>query len=305
MKRADLIKVKTIDDYHRLMGHDKPLHPLISLINLATIKALPFTDPVNLIYDFYCITLKKYAGVKFTYGQQDYDFKEGTMFFMSPMQVFGFHANNRKNRNAAGWALLIHPDFLWNTSLATRIKKFEYFEYSVNEALHISDKEEHILNSIVAIIEQEYKRDIDGFSHDIIITQIDSLLTYADRFYQRQFITRKKANHDVLIQLEKLLVNYFKNEGTVIRLPTVQFVASQLHLSPSYLSRLLTTLTGKSTKEFIQEKLIEIAKEKLSTTDLSIKEIAFQLGFEHSQSFTKLFKAKTSLTPVMFRTSFN
>ena len=305
MKKAGLISVKTIGEYHKLMGHGKPLHPLISIVNLSEIQKLPSTEPVNLVYDFYCITLKKNNGLKFTYGQQDYDFKEGTMFFMAPRQVFGFNTNNQIIEKPTGWALLIHPDFLWNTSLATRIKKFGYFEYSVNEALHISAREENILKSIIAIIEQEYQRDIDSFSQEIIVAQIDSMLTYCDRFYQRQFITRKKMNHEVLSQLEKLLVDYFNKDAADNSLPTVQYIADHLNISANYLSRLLTSITGKTTKHFIQDKLVEIAKEKLSTTDLSIKEIAFQLGFEHPQSFSKLFKAKTNLTPLMFRESFN
>ena len=305
MKKAGLLSVKTIDEYHKLMGYGKPLHPLISIINLSDIRKLPFSEPVNLIYDFYCVTLKKNNCLKFTYGQQDYDFKDGTMFFMSPRQVFGFNTNNQVMEKPTGWALLIHPDFLWNTSLATRIKQFEYFEYSVNEALHISEREENILKSIIAIIEQEYHRDIDSFSQEIIVSQLDSMLTYCERFYQRQFITRKKMNHEVLSQLEKLLVDYFKTDAANNSLPTVQYIADQLHISASYLSRLLTSLTGKTTRHFIQDKVIEIAKEKLSTTDLSIKEIAYQLGFEHPQSFSKMFKAKTNLTPWIFRESFN
>jgi len=306
MKKVNLVSIKTISDYHQLMGHKKPLHPLVTVINLETMDRLPFDRSVNLVYDFYCITLKKHTGLTFKYGQQDYDFNDGTMFFMAPKQVFGFLINNGQTAKLKGWALLFHPDFLWNTSLASTIKKFEYFEYSVNEALHISDKEEAIVTNIVEIIEQEYQSNIDNFSQDIIIAQIESLLNYADRFYQRQFVTRKKVNHQILMQLEKLLEDYFKSESPMNNgLPTVQYISNHLHISPNYLSRLLTTLTNKSTQQFIQDKVVEIAKEKLSTTDLSVGEIAYELGFEHPQSFSKMFKNKTSLSPLEFRASFN
>ncbi len=306
MKKTNLITVKTISEYHEMMGHTKPLHPLVSVINLETVTHLPFDEPVNLAYDFYCITLKKNTCLKFGYGQQEYDFNKGTLFFMAPKQVFSFQTNYEATEKPSGWALLFHPDFIWNTPLATIIKSFEYFDYSVNEALHISDKEEAIVTNIVEIIEQEYKSNIDNFSQDIIISQIMSLLNYADRFFQRQFITRKKANHQVLARLEKLIANYFSTERPINNgLLTVQYVSEHLNISPNYLSRLLTTLTGKSTKQFIQDKVVEMAKERLSTTDLSISEIAYELGFEFPQSFNKLFKSKTEQTPWEFRASFN
>ena len=304
--KGNIKRIKTISEYHQLMGHSKPLHPLVSVIHLENVEKFPFNEPVKLVYDFYCIALKKNTGIKFSYGQQKYDFNEGTLFFMSPNQVFGFQYDETQIEKPSGWALLFHPDFIWNTSLATDIKNFEYFDYSANEALHLSEKEEKIIGSILSIVEQEYQSNIDKFSQDIIITQIESLLSYADRFYQRQFITRKKANHQILTQFEKLLNDCFQNEKTLdCGLPTVQLISDQLHLSPNYLSRLLTTLTGKSTQHYIQDKVIEIAKEKLSTTGLSIGEIAYSLGFEHPQSFSKLFKSRTNQTPVGFRATFN
>lgn len=303
---GNIKRIKTISEYHQVMGHPKPLHPLVSVIHLENVEKLPFTEPVKLVYEFYCIALKKNTGIKFNYGQQQYDFNEGTLFFMSPNQVFGFQYDETQIEKPSGWALLFHPDFIWNTSLAAEIKNFEYFDYSASEALHLSEKEERIIGSILSIIEEEYQSNIDKFSQDIIITQIESLLSYADRFYQRQFITRKKAAHQTLTQFEKLLNDYFQDEKALDGgLPTVQFISNQLHLSPNYLSRLLTTLTGKSTQHYIQDKVVEIAKEKLSTTDLSIGEIAYSLGFEHPQSLSKLFKARTNQTPLAFRATFN
>jgi AraC-like DNA-binding protein len=255
--------------------------------------------------DFYSISLKRNAAVKIKYGQQDYDFDEGIMFFMAPGQVFRVEINHNMQVNHSGWMLLIHPDFLWNTSLARTIKKYEFFDYSINEALFLSEKEEGTVYNIIENIRQEYHSNIDKFSQDIIISQIETLLNYAERFYHRQFITRKKANHQVLDHLEKLLADYFDNEDLLKSgLPTVKYISDKLNISPNYLRGLLKMLTGQNTQQHIHNKLIEKAKEKLSTTDLSVSEIAYGLGFEHSQSFSKLFKTKTNLSPLAFRQSF-
>jgi len=244
---------------------------------------------------------------KFKYGQQASDFDEGVLFFMSPGQVFGMdiEKGNILHR-PEGWIILIHPDFLWNTPLAKTIKQYEYFNYSVYEALYLSDKEETMLTAIANQIEQEYNANIDRFSQDVIIAQLELLLTYSERFYQRQFITRKIANHEILTRLEDYLSSYF-NSGVLAKqgLPSVTHIAEALNISPGYLSGLLKSLTGQSTQQHLHNKLIELAKEKLSTTNLSISEIAYELGFEHLQSFSKLFKTKTSLSPMEFRHSFN
>ena len=202
--------------------------------------------------------------------------------------------------------LLIHPDLLWNTPLAKTIRQYDFFDYSVNEALFLSEKEEATINGIVANIEQEYYANIDKFSQNIIVSYIETLLNYSERFYERQFITRKITNHKILDRFEEILNEYFNNNDLIIKgLPTVQFIADELNISSSYLSKILKTLTTQSTQQLIHTKLIEKAKEKLSTTDLSISEIAYGLGFEHPQSFNKLFKNKTNLTPQDFRQSFN
>ena len=240
------------------------------------------------------------------YGQQSGVFEEGVMFFMSPGQVFEVKAYDEENARRSGWLLLIHSDFLWKTALAKTIRNYDYFSYSVNEALFLSDKEEKTVVAIMENMAQEYRSNIDKFSAPVIIAQLELLLTYADRFYQRQFITRKQSGHSILDRLEVLLDEYFKNgELTADGMPTVQYVAASLNLSAGYLSGLLKTLTGKSTQHYIQDRLIEHAKEQLSTTDQSVSEIAYGLGFEHPQSFSRLFKAKTSLSPLDFRVSFN
>ena len=307
MANAKPTHIKTISQYHKVMGLDKPQHPLISVINMDEIKRAPHQQSISLVFDFYSISLKRNFNAKIKYGQQEYDFDEGIMFFISPNQVFGIEVNKDELLKRSGWLLLIHPDFLWNTPLAKAIKQYEYFDYSVNEALFLSEKEEARVIGIMQNMEQEYCSNIDKFSQDVIIAQLELLLTYADRFYHRQFITRKITNHQILNRLEDLLNKYFISDALAKEgLPTVQYIAKALNVSPNYLSGLLKVLTGQSTQQHIHNKLIEKAKEKLSTcTNLSVSEIAYELGFEHSQSFSKLFKTKTNLSPLEFRRSFN
>jgi len=299
-------RIKTISEYHQLMGLPKPEHPLISVINFESIKQLPYQDSISLVFNFYSISLKRDFNARMKYGQQEYDFDEGIMFFMSPGQVFGIEIEKGSALKHSGWLLLVHPDFLWNTQLAKTIKQYEYFNYSVNEALHLSEKEETTITGIIQNVAQEYHSNIDKFSQQIIIAQLELLLTYAERFYQRQFITRKISNHKILNRLEDSLTEYFNSDALAKKgLPTVQYIAETLNVSPNYLSELLKTLTGQSTQQHIHNNLIEKAKEKLSTTGLSVSEIAYELGFEHPQSFSKLFKIKTNLSPLEFRQSFN
>jgi len=300
------LRIKTISEYHKVMGLPKPEHPLISVINFESIKHLPYGESINLVFDFYSISLKRDFNARFKYGQQEYDFDEGIMFFISPGQVFGVEINKDEELKHSGWLLLIHPGFLWNTPLAKTIKHYEYFDYSVNEALYLSEKEETVITGMMQNMEQEYRSNIDKFSQDIIIAQLELLLTYAERFYQRQFITRKIANHQLLNRLEDVLTAYFNGDTLSKKgLPTVQYIAETLNVSPNYLSGSLKTLTGQSTQQHIHDKLMEKAKEKLSTTGLSVSEIAYELGFEHPQSFSKLFKTKTNVSPLEFRQSFN
>lgn len=283
------------------MGLPKPQHPLIGVIDLS---GLENNSDINaVLFDLYVVSLKKGCD-KLLYGQQQYDFDEGLMAFMSPGQILRGEESGMPPK-LEGWMLFIHPDFLWNTSLAQKIRKYEYFDYAVSEALFLSDKEETIINGIVENIKNEYHANIDKFSQDIIISHLETLLNYAERFYQRQFITRKISNHQILDKLEKLLSDYLNSDDLITKgLPTVQYISDNLNVSPTYLRSLLKTLTGQSTQQHIHDKLIEKAKEKLSTTDLSISEIAYELGFEHLQSFSKLFKTKTKQSPLEFRQSF-
>ncbi|MFD2962423.1 MULTISPECIES: helix-turn-helix domain-containing protein [Olivibacter] len=299
-------RIKSISEFHKLRNLPEPEHPLVSVVDYRLIQHDSSYDWDSLILDFYSISLKRTSNAKIRYGQQVYDFDEGVLFFMAPNQVFSITKSSDAAMQHAGWLLLFHPDFLWNTSLAKAIKKYDFFDYAVNEALFLSAKEESTLNGIIQNIEQEYQTNIDKFSQPIIISQIETLLNYADRFYQRQFITRQVSNHQILDRLERLLADYF-DDGDLMHkgLPTVKYISDSLHVSPTYLRNLLQLLTGQSTQWHIHHKVIEIAKEQLSTTDRSVSEIAYNLGFEHPQSFSKLFKSKTNLTPLAFRASFN
>ncbi|NOT77191.1 MAG: helix-turn-helix transcriptional regulator [Cyclobacteriaceae bacterium] len=303
---TEITRVKTITEYHRTRSLPPPEHPLISVIDYSDVKLPPEFNNTRWVLDFYFISLKRNFDGKIKYGQQEYDFDEGLLFFIAPGQVFSVQRDKPASNDKSGWMLLIHPDFLWNTPLAKGIKQHDFFGYSLNEALFVSPKEETILLTVIQNIRQEYHANIDKFSQNIIISQIETLLNYSERFYNRQFITRKKSAHQILIRLEDLMEGYFSdNTLTGNGLPTVIYFADQLNLSPKYLSSMLKVLTGKTVQEFIHIKLIEKAKEKLSTSTLSIAEIAYQLGFEHPQSFSKLFKVRTEVSPLQFRRSFN
>jgi len=307
MNNHQLFRFHTITEYHRAAGLPKPAHPLISLVHMDDLNRPLAESSFSLTYDFYSISLKRMKNAKFKYGQQASDFDEGVLFFMSPGQVFGMDIDKGSvMHRPEGWIILIHPDFLWNTSLAKTIKQYEFFNYSVYEALYLSDKEETMLTTIAQNIEQEYHANIDRFSQSVIIAQLELLLTYSERFYQRQFITRKIASHEILTRLEDYLSNYFSSGALAKQgLPSVVHIAETLNISPGYLSSLLKSLTGQNTQQHLHNKLIDLAKEKLSTTNLSVSEIAYELGFEHLQSFSKLFKTKTNVSPLEFRHSFN
>ncbi|TRX43090.1 helix-turn-helix domain-containing protein [Flavobacterium restrictum] len=306
MKTNKIHRFQTISEYHRFRGLPQPEHPLISLVNFEEMKNTDDYDQTSWSMDFYSIALKRNINGKIKYGQQKYDFDEGVLFFIAPNQMFSIQAEVDKIFKTTGWMLLIHPDFLWGSSLAQKIKKYDYFDYAINEALFLSEKEETSLITILQNIKQEYQSNIDKFSQDLIIAQLELFLKYADRFYNRQFLTRKINNHQILNRLEELLNFYFENNQISDRgLPTVQNIAENLNVSANYLSSLLKVLTGLTTQQHIHNKLIEKAKETLTTTHLSVAEIAYKLGFEYPQSFSKLFKTKTKFSPLEYRKSFN
>ncbi|MBK1896047.1 helix-turn-helix domain-containing protein [Chryseobacterium paridis] len=305
MASQEPIRIKTISQFHTLRGLPKPKHPLISIIDFADMQNPPQKGSESIVFDFYTLSVKRNMNHKYRYGQQDYDFDEGILFFMAPNQVLRIE-RDEQFRPAEGWMLMIHPDFLWNKTLAKTITKYEFFDYSLHEALFLSDNEEQILQQLIENIRQEYNTNTDQFSSDIMASLLETLFNYSNRFYQRQFITRDKAHHEILERLETILNHYFNSEMIVNNgIPTVQYISEQLSISTGYLRTLLQNLTGQSTQYFIHQKLTEKAKEKLSTTNNSVSEIAYELGFEHPQSFSKFFKKMTNTTPLGFRELFN
>lgn len=299
-------RFKKVSDYHKFANLRAPEHPLISLVDYSEVSYPTTISDMKWTQDYYTIGLKRNIPYKFYYGQQAYDFDEGVMTFIAPKQVMSLGDNPNIQGNPTGFLLLVHPDFLWNSTLAKQIKNYGFFDYAINEALFLSEKEEHRMIEILKSIEKEYQSNIDKFSQKIVISQLELLLNYAERFYERQFITREITNHKVLEQLESYLDAYFKDSDLMDKgLPTVKGVSEELHLSPNYLSNLLKSLTGQSTQQHIHDKLIEKAKLDLSSTNHSVSEIAYQLGFEQAASFSKLFKSKTEMSPLEFRRSFN
>jgi len=295
---------KSLSDVYRAFGLSKPKHPMISLINGANDQVQLNGLPQNHVLSFYKISYKPKLSGKLKYGQSYYDFDEGGLLFASPGQVMG--GNNNEASVCSEFTLLIHPDFFLGYHLAKTVKQYGFFSYSANETLHLSEDEKATIISIFKMIEAELNSRIDDFSQDVVIAQIELLLNYANRFYKRQFITRKAANSNLLQKLEDLLEDYFNNQTSLSQgIPTVQYLSEKLNISPSYLSDMLRSLTGQNAQQHIHNRLIEKAKEKLSTTSLSVSEVAYALGFEHPQSFNKLFKTKTNFSPLEFRRSFN
>lgn len=301
-----IFRFNSLSEFHTFCRLPPPEHPLISLIDYSKVSYPANDSELKWIQNFYSIGLKRNVNAKFNYGQQQYDFDSGVLTFVSPLQFLRIEIKQGVEVAPTGWLLLIHPDFLWDTPLVKKIKSYDFFQYAVNEALFLSDKEEKVIVEILQKIELEYQSNIDKFSQELIITQIELLLIYAERFYERQFITRKKSNHEILARFEQVLSHFFES-GKLLEngIPTVTVIAEQLNISPNYLGSLLRLQTGQNTKQHIQSKMINYAKECLSTTNMSISEIAYELGFEHPQSFSKLFKQKTNQTPLAFRQSFN
>ncbi|GGB83174.1 AraC family transcriptional regulator [Flavobacterium suaedae] len=290
-------------ELHRILGLPKPQHPLVSLINNEHNKLVAGKIQSLRTSAFYKISFKSNLNGKLKYGQHYYDFEDGGMFFVAPNQVT---ESSDSNGDFSGYTLIVHPDFLLTYPLAKKIKQFGFFSYTTNEALHLSTGEKEIIIPIFQNIEKELQNRIDDFSQDVIISQIETLLNYSNRFYKRQFITRKAVNNDLLEKFEAFLERDFQEKQLLLHgMPTVQLMAERLNLSSSYLSDMLRAITGQSAQHHIHHKLIEIAKEKLSSTNSSISEIAYELGFEHPQSFSRLFKQKTRQSPVEFRAGFN
>ncbi|WP_462266822.1 helix-turn-helix domain-containing protein [Mucilaginibacter sp.] len=293
------VHLSTISELHKAIGIAKPNHPLFSIIRFENLSHLQNNQRTKIITDFYQITLKAECPCKMQYGQSEFDFDEGVISCFAPKQVSIIDADSAIAKS--GWLLSIHPDFLRAYKLNQKIKDYHYFDYAINEALILSEEEQNTVQVIFEQIEKEYQLQIDVFSQDLIIAHIDVLLSYLNRYYNRQFITRRVKYSNLLMNFEEALKTISGNTG----IPSAVAIAQQLNLSPKYLSDCLKQLTGLTTKQLMHEKLIESAKDLLSGTQLSISEIAYRLGFEYSQSFNKLFKTKTSKTPMEYRQLFN
>jgi AraC family transcriptional activator of pobA len=296
--------IDSVAAMHSAFGLPKPEHPLVSVINFEKVNFTLSDVWDHFVINLYCVAIKKGVKGKMKYGQTYYDFDEGVMTLTAPKQVMS--VTNTDEIALSGYLMYFHPDFLQGYPLMKTIREYGFFSYELHEALLLSAKEEESIIRIMKEVEQEYHASIDRFSQDVIISHIELLLVYANRFYNRQFITRKNLNHDVLSKLEAILDEYFNGDKVKeMGLPTVKYISDQLNVSPGYLSDLLKNLTGQTTQQHIHGKVIDKAKEILLTTSLSVSEIAYQLGFEYPQSFNKLFKSKTNISPLEFRQSVN
>ena len=292
----EILKLENISQYNTLRGVET-FHPLVSVVDMSKAKA---TQSARINFGFYCVFLKEIKCGDLKYGCNYYDYQEGTLVFVSPGQILGI--NSKDYIQPKGWALLFHPDLIRGTSLGHNIKNYTFFSYEANEALHLSEKERLLVIDCLNKIEYELHQSIDRHTKTLISNNIELLLNYCMRFYDRQFITRNNVNKDILVKFEKLLDNYFQSEITqTVGLPTVKYCADHLHLSVNYFGDLIKKETGKSAQEHIQLKLIDTAKERIFDTGKSLSEIAYELGFKHPQHFSRMFKNETGYTPNQFR----
>ena len=291
---------KNISELLRDMDMPKPLHPLVALVNYDREKGGRNIVGRKFMIDFYKISFKKDFSGQIKYGQGYYDFEEGGMAFLAPNQLVTMSGDESC---LDGYILFFHADLIRNYPLGKNIQQYGFFSYGVNEALFLSDKEKKVITGLFENIADELDNNTDVFSQDVLVSQIELLLNYSNRFYNRQFLTRKAIHNDLISQMDTYLASRFADQSGGI--PTVPEVAKHLNVSPRYLTDMLKTLTGQSAQQHIHDRLIEKAKETLSTTRLTVAEIAYQLGFEHPQSFNKLFKRQTNLSPNAFRKSFN
>ena len=293
-------KVESISELHQLLGMPKPKHPLISVIDASKIEVTEQEVNSKVIYGFFMISLKdKSCGVE--YGRNSFDFDEGVMVFSSPGQVYSPTKPISKNE-IQGWMLFFHPDLIRNTNLGNQMEDYGFFNYDVIEALHLSDDEETIINDTVSNIQAEYEQRIDNLSQRVITTNLELLLNYSLRFYERQFNTRTNQSKDIISQFERELIKYFKTEQHLdTGLPSIQYFSDLAHLSQHYFSDLIKKETGRKPKDHINDFVIEKAKNLLLGTENSVSEIAYDLGFNYPHYFTRLFKSKTGHTPVEYR----
>jgi AraC-like DNA-binding protein len=292
-------KVETISELHEIAGFEKPKHPLVTVIDYSKVNVNDTNESGSFICSFYSVNFKKHCN--FVYGRQVFDHKEGTLHCTAPDQIITFD-RKKEAGSSEGWGLYFHPELIRNTALGKKMHEYSFFSYAENEALHLSDQEKQTLLSILKQMEKEYNTNIDHYSHDLIISNIELLLNYCKRFYGRQFITRTNQNKDVIVRFEEFITDYFNSDKLKKNgIPSVKYCAESMNLSPNYFSDLLKSETGKNTQEHIHFHLLEKAKTMLVSSDKSINEIAFELGFEYPQNFSKLFKNKVGVSPTDYR----
>jgi len=302
-RQTNIYHINSISQLVQILGLPAPTHPLVALVDYKNVSIDIFPKGQKTSLDFYKISFKPTFIGQIKYGQAYYDFEEGGLAFLKPKQIV---YPPEDITSYEGIALYFHSDFIRNYPLGNTIHQYGFFSYDVSEALFLSAKEKEVIASLFVSIANELHNSIDQFSQDVLVSQIELLLNYSNRFYNRQFITRKAINHNILTSLDNLLNKYFEEDNSLKNgLPSVKYISTELELSPRYLSDMLSSLTGLNTQQYIQNAIIEKAKERLSTTNLSVSEIAYQLGFEHSQSFSKLFKTKTTVSPSEFRHLFD
>jgi AraC family transcriptional activator of pobA len=292
-----IIKLESVAQFNILRGQET-LHPLVTVLDQSKSKPL---YPARFISGLYVVYLKEVKCGELKYGRNNYDYEEGTLVFIAPGQVYGIE-DNMKAVQPKGWALAFHPDLIHGTSLGRHIKEYNFFSYDVNEALHVSERERQVVMECFNKIQYELEHAIDKHSKNLIVSNIELFLNYCVRFYDRQFITRDNIHKDVLTKFEELLDEYFQSDKPKISgLPSVAYCAGQFNLSPNYFGDLVKKETGKSAQDYIQEKLIDIAKEKVFDISKSISEIAFEMGFKYPQHFTRLFKQRVGQSPNEYR----
>ncbi len=288
---------QTISEYNAFNNHET-FHPLVSVIDFS--KAEERTGS-KMHFGLFCIFLKDVKCGDLKYGRQNYDYQEGTLVFISPGQMIDVE-NKVDFYQPMGHALVFHPDMLLGTSLSRSISDYHFFSYHTNEALHLSAKERQLVLDLFAKIQTELQQSIDKHSKKVIASGIELLLSYCERFYDRQFITRDMVNKGILEKFEKMLNGYFNSEKPYsVGLPSVAYCADELHLSPNYFGDLIKKETGKSAQEFVQAKIIDVAKNKIFDSSKTVNEIAYDLGFKYPQHFIRLFKKRVGSTPAEYR----
>lgn len=298
--KDDILTIQSINHLHELLGYEAPKHPLISVIDVAKLTIPAEIYHVKMKADLFCVMLKD-ADCGFQYGRNTYDFDKGVLVFFGPNQVV---SSSVPTPGASGWMLFFHPDLIRHAPLAQSIDRYSFFSYDIHEALHLSAKEENILQDVINKIEYEYSQHIDAHTQNLLITNLELLLNYANRFYERQFHTRSNHHKDMVSQIEHCLKSYYKNGLQMDNgAPNVSFLASEVNLSPNYLSDLLKRETGRTALEHINDFVINYAKNQLLGSGKTINEIAYDLGFSYPHYFSRLFRKKTGLTPQQYRDS--